>query len=97
MLHLKYLCFFLIIIFNNLIIFRLNRGDLEHLARVIVGIFKTESISHYFIPSHLDKQAKGKLFNAYKNKRTALAEAGIIKLRTKSRKDKTNENSSDTA
>lgn len=68
------------------------------MARIIVGIFKTESISVYYSPARFPKRANGKLFHAYNNKRNALSVAGLIKRRPVCRstvKDKNNGNSSD--
>ncbi|XP_037035568.1 longitudinals lacking protein, isoforms H/M/V isoform X13 [Bradysia coprophila] len=60
-----------------------KREDFQRIAELIVSLFPTETLETYFIPAQCGKQAKGKLWDAYKNIRSTLASVGFIERRQK--------------
>lgn len=62
---------------------RLKKEDFVKLSHIIITIFNkdTESASVYYSPAEFGHPAKGKLFNAYFNKKNSLSQAGVITRR----------------
>ncbi|XP_058974712.1 uncharacterized protein LOC131800875 [Musca domestica] len=60
---------------------RLYKDDLLQLSRSIIEVFPSEVRETYYVPFTKGHLAKGKLFDAYNNKRTQLSAAGLINRR----------------
>ncbi|XP_037824633.1 LOW QUALITY PROTEIN: uncharacterized protein LOC119612833 [Lucilia sericata] len=61
----------------------LKRQDFITLTRNLVCAFPNEVESTYFIPAQPNHNARGKLCNAYYNKRRLLASSGVLERRNK--------------
>lgn len=59
----------------------LYKDDLLQLSRSIIEVFPSEVRETYYVPFTKGHLAKGKLFDAYNNKRTQLSAAGLINRR----------------
>ncbi|XP_075159113.1 uncharacterized protein LOC142232258 isoform X2 [Haematobia irritans] len=58
---------------------RLGRDDFIQLAKYIVELFPTEIRETYYVPCIKGHLQKGKLYDAYNNRRSRLRAAGLIK------------------
>lgn len=63
------------------ILHRLKRQDFFTLTDNLIQAFPNETASAYFIPSQPNHAARGKLWNAYNNKRSFLGSSGIVQRR----------------
>lgn len=69
--------------FKKFSIFRLRRQDFYILTDNLIKVFPKEVLSTYFIPSQNKEHARGKLWNAYTNKRRYFINAEILEPRPK--------------
>ncbi|XP_073822426.1 uncharacterized protein isoform X2 [Musca autumnalis] len=66
---------------------RIYKEEFEKLSQSIIDVFPSEVIETYYVPYTKGHLAKGKLFDAYNNKRTKLSSQGLINRRTNLKKN----------